>query len=187
MNVAAGRRPLARVPTPAVDIAVALAAGAFTIVTSAMVVRGKGDGAIDPLGYGLLAAGALALVVRSAFPVAVVTATTAVTVVFLLRDYPDVPASVPLAVATYSLAARASLRRSLSVTVVAGSLIEVTVAVTEGSGRATSSPSRPPTCSATPCRCDGATWPTSRSGPAGPPSACSRGNSGSAPRRPATG
>jgi signal transduction histidine kinase len=82
----------------------------------------------------LLAVGAAALVARSAVPVAVLAATTVVTAVFLLRDYPDVPASVPLAVATYTLAARASLRRSLVATAVAGGVIEITVAVTEGSG-----------------------------------------------------
>jgi signal transduction histidine kinase len=134
VNVTAGRHPLARVPTPAVDVAVASGVGAFAILTSAMVARGTGDGVIDPLGYGLLALGAVALVVRSAFPLAVVAATTVATAVFLLRDYPDVPASVPLAVATYTLASRASLRTSLAATVVAGGLIEITVAATEGSG-----------------------------------------------------
>jgi signal transduction histidine kinase len=130
----AGRRPLARLPTPAVDIAVAVAVAAFTIVTSVMVDRGTSDSSIDLLGYGLLALAAATLVVRSALPVAVLAATTVVTAVFLLRDYPDVPASVPLAVATYTLAARASLRRSLVAAAVAGGVIEITVAITEGSG-----------------------------------------------------
>jgi signal transduction histidine kinase len=130
----AGRRPLARLPTPAVDIAVAVAAAAFTIAASVMVDRGTSDDSIDLLGYGLLALGAAVLVVRSALPVTVLAATTVVTAIFLLRDYPDVPASVPLAVATYTLAARASLRTSLVATAVAGGAVEITVAVTEGSG-----------------------------------------------------
>ena len=133
MNLVAGRHPLARLPTPAIDIAVAGVAGAFTMVTAAMVASGSGDGSIDLFGYGLLAVGSAVLVVRSAVPVAVLAATTAVTAVFLLRDYPDVPASAPLAVATYTVAARAPLRTSLAAAVVAGGAIEITVAVTEGS------------------------------------------------------
>jgi signal transduction histidine kinase len=134
VTLVAGRRPLARLPTPAVDIAVAGIAAAFTIVTSAMVASGSGDGSIDLLGYGVLALGSAALVLRRAVPVAVLAATAAVTAVFLLRDYPDVPASAPLAVATYTVAARARLRTSLAATVVAGGVIEITVAITEGSG-----------------------------------------------------
>jgi signal transduction histidine kinase len=134
VTLKAGRRPLARLPAPAVDIAVAVVAATFTIVTSVAVDRGTSNGSIDLLGYVLLALGTAALVFRSAVPVAVLAATTAVTAVFLLRHYPDVPASVPLAVATYTLAARASLRRSLVATAVAGGVIEITVAATEGSG-----------------------------------------------------
>jgi signal transduction histidine kinase len=134
VTLVAGRRPLARLPAPAIDIAVAAFVAAFTLVTSAMVASGGGDGSIDPLGYGLLALGSVALVARSASPVAVLAATTAVTVVFLLRDYPDVPASVAMAVATYTVAARSRLRTSLAAGAAAGAVIEVTVAVTEGSG-----------------------------------------------------
>jgi signal transduction histidine kinase len=134
VTLRAGRRPLARLPAPAVDIVVAAVVAAFTILTSVMVDRGTSDGSIDLLGYVLLAVGAAALVVRSAVPVAVLAATTVVTAVFLLRDYPDVPASVPLAVATYTLAARATLRTSLVATAVAGGVIEIIVAITEGSG-----------------------------------------------------
>lgn len=133
MTLVAGRHPLARLPAPAIDVVAAVITGAVTIVASMIVAPGT-SGTLDPIGYLLLALGALALVVRRALPVAVLAATTAMTAVFLLRDYPDVPASVPLAVATYTVAARTKLRTSLPAAVVAGGVIEITVAVTEGSG-----------------------------------------------------
>lgn len=129
MTLVAGRHPLARLPAPAIDVVAAVITGAVTVVTSVIVASGT----IDPIGYLLLAIGALALVVRRALPVAVVAATTAITAVFLLRNYPDVPASLPLAVATYTLAARARLRTSLLAAIAAGGVIEITVAITEGS------------------------------------------------------
>ena len=133
MTLVVGRHPLARLPAPAIDVVAAVITGAVTLVTSAIVARGT-SGIVDPIGYLLLALASLALVVRRALPVAVLAVTTAITAAFLLRDYADVPASVPLAVATYTVAARARLRTSLLAAIAAGGVIEITVAITEGSG-----------------------------------------------------
>jgi signal transduction histidine kinase len=69
----------------------------------------------DPLGYALLAASGLLLVVRRRYPVAVFTALAVVSGCYYISGYPDGPGWVSLFVATYTLTAHGDGRRSLRI------------------------------------------------------------------------
>jgi signal transduction histidine kinase len=69
----------------------------------------------DGLGYLLLTAAGLILLVRRRWPVAVFLTTTAIGLVYYAAGYPDGPATIGLFVATYTLTAQGDGRRSLQI------------------------------------------------------------------------
>ncbi len=69
----------------------------------------------DGLGYLLLVAGGLILLVRRRWPVAVFLITTAIGLVYYAAGYPDGPATIGLFVATYTLTAQGDGHRSLQI------------------------------------------------------------------------
>jgi signal transduction histidine kinase len=81
----------------------------------------------DPagLGYLLLAAGGLILLVRRRWPVAVFLTTTAIGLVYYAAGYPDGPAAIGLFVATYTLTAQGDGRRSLQIVAAGIALLAV--------------------------------------------------------------
>jgi signal transduction histidine kinase len=81
----------------------------------------------DPagLGYLLLAAGGLILLVRRRWPVAVFLTTTAIGLVYYAAGYPDGPAAIGLFVATYTLTAQGDGRRSLQIVAAGITLLAV--------------------------------------------------------------
>ena len=77
------------------------------------------------LGYLLLAAGGLILLVRRRWPVAVFLTTTAIGLVYYAAGYPDGPAAIGLFVATYTLTAQGDGRRSLQIVAAGIALLAV--------------------------------------------------------------
>lgn len=81
---------------PAVGLAVAIAL--VQVVGTAVTARGQ-DLVLDPLGYGLLVVGGLALIARFRYPVETLAAVTAATVAYQALDYPSGPSFVALIIA----------------------------------------------------------------------------------------
>ncbi|HET6750391.1 MAG TPA: sensor histidine kinase [Actinomycetes bacterium] len=79
----------------------------------------------DWLGYVLLTATGLALVVRRRWPVAVLATTVAISLVYYTAHYPDGPGTVGLFVAIYTVAAEGDGQRSLRLVTVAIAVLTV--------------------------------------------------------------
>jgi signal transduction histidine kinase len=95
----------------AVSVALFQLLGTYRATGNQPGARPLGDP--DGLGYVLLTAGGLILLVRRRWPVAVFLATTAIGLVYYAAGYPDGPATIGLFVATYTLTAEGDGRRSL--------------------------------------------------------------------------
>jgi signal transduction histidine kinase len=95
----------------------ALVAGVAVLATSAALTAPAGRTALDPLGYALPLAGALALLARRRAPTVVVVVTTVCVGAFFARGYPGYGVSLPLLVALHT-ATRAGHRLIVLVPVV---------------------------------------------------------------------
>jgi signal transduction histidine kinase len=106
-----------RLPVQVQDAVLAVSVALFQILGTQQAAgnqpgaRPLGDP--DSLGYLLLTAGGLILLVRRRWPVAVFLATTAISLVYYAAGYPDGPATIGLFVATYTLTAQGDGRQSL--------------------------------------------------------------------------
>jgi signal transduction histidine kinase len=105
-----------RLPVWAQDVLLAV----FIVVMQVQgtVARAHGEPAtvlrpLDGLGYALLVAGGVAVVVRRRWPVAVFGTTALASLAYYALDYPDGPGWLALFVATYTLTALGDGRRSL--------------------------------------------------------------------------
>ena len=82
------------------DAAIAFVVGAIQIVGTHFAARAQtGRSSMDALGYALLAAGPIALLVRRRFPVAVLLVVFAITLTYSIADYPRGPVFIALIVA----------------------------------------------------------------------------------------
>jgi signal transduction histidine kinase len=106
-----------RLPVQAQDAVLAVSVALFQLLGT---YRATGNqpgarplGDPDSLGYLLLTAGGLILLVRRRWPVAVFLSTTAISLVYYAAGYPDGPATIGLFVATYTLTAQGDGRQSL--------------------------------------------------------------------------
>ena len=83
-----------------VDAAIAVVAGVIQFVGTHFAARAQtGRNSMDALGYALLAAGPIALLVRRRFPVAVLLVVFAITLTYSITDYPRGPIFIALIVA----------------------------------------------------------------------------------------
>jgi hypothetical protein len=108
------RQGLVRVSDTRVDAGVALAVVAV-IGVGITLAEEPGARQPDALAYGLGVAGAAALLARRRWPVGVLGATLAVSLVYHLLDYPAGPPNVAVLVAVYSTAAAGRLLLALLV------------------------------------------------------------------------
>jgi membrane-associated protein len=106
------RQGLVRVSDTRVDAGVALAVAALVIV-GVTIAEEPGARPPDVLAYGLGVAGAVVLLVRRRWPVAVLGATLAVSVAYHLLGYPAGPPNLPVLVAVYATAATGRLTVAL--------------------------------------------------------------------------
>lgn len=85
------------------DVALALVIGAIEIAGMYIVAQTQpGHRALDALAFGLLAAGAAALVFRRRYPGWVLIFTNLITIFYLLQDYPKGPNFLPALVAFFT-------------------------------------------------------------------------------------
>ncbi|WP_369370649.1 sensor histidine kinase [Promicromonospora sp. Populi] len=96
-----------------VDVGVAAALTAFTLVSMAFLPASDGVRPIDGLAYVLAVTAAVATLFRSRWPVPTLGVVAGATVTYLLLAYPYGPVMVCLVVAIYSLARRRPLRPAL--------------------------------------------------------------------------
>lgn len=96
-----------------VDVGVAAALTAFTLVSMAFLPASDGVRPIDGQAYVLAVTAAVATLFRSRWPVPTLGVVAAATVTYLLLAYPYGPVMVCLVVAVYSLARRRPLRPAL--------------------------------------------------------------------------
>ncbi len=108
-----------RLPVQVQDIVLAVAVALFQVLGTSRAVGNQPEARLlgdpDGLGYLLLTAAGLALLVRRRWPVAVFLTTTAISLVYYAAGYPDGPASIGLFVAIYTLTAQGDGRRSLQI------------------------------------------------------------------------
>jgi signal transduction histidine kinase len=105
-----------RLPTWAQDAMLAVLVAAMQIVGTRRVAGSQEAARLaDPayLGYLLLAAAGLALLVRRRWPIAVFALTAAVSLVYYTAGYPDGPGWIALFIATYTVTARGDGRGSV--------------------------------------------------------------------------
>ncbi|PUB23933.1 signal transduction histidine kinase [Promicromonospora sp. AC04] len=96
-----------------VDVGVAAALTALTLLTLQFLPAPAGVRPVDGLAYTLATIAAVGTVFRTRWPVLTLGVVTAATVTYLLLAYPYGPAMVCLVVAVYSLARRRPLRPAL--------------------------------------------------------------------------
>ncbi len=96
-----------------VDVGVAAALTALTLVTLPFLPVADGVRPVDALAYTLAITAATATIFRTRWPVPALGVVTAATVTYLLLAYPYGPVMVCLVVAVYSLARRRPLRPAL--------------------------------------------------------------------------
>jgi signal transduction histidine kinase len=108
-----------RLPVQVQDIVLAVSVALFQLLGTSRAAGNQPGaqplGDPDGLGYLLLTAAGLALLVRRRWPVAVFLTTTAISLVYYAAGYPDGPASIGLFVAIYTLTAQGDGRRSLQI------------------------------------------------------------------------
>jgi signal transduction histidine kinase len=106
-----------RLPVQVQDAVLAVAVALFQLLGTYRATENQPGarplGDSDGIGYLLLIAGGLILLVRRRWPVAVFLTTTAIGLVYYAAGYPDGPATIGLFVATYTLTAQGDGRRSL--------------------------------------------------------------------------
>jgi signal transduction histidine kinase len=106
-----------------------LALAIAVVVATGSLIAPPSSTKLDPLGYALLAVGALSLAARRRAPVAVVLVTTACVLGYYARDYPGNTAAVAVLAAVYT-AVRAGHRRIAlvpAVTLLAVVVLNITV------------------------------------------------------------
>src|SRR5215813_8257627 len=104
------------------DVAFALIVGAIVIVGAQFVGHNQpSHRALDAVALGLLAAGAAALVFRRQYPGWVLIFTNAISLLYLLLDYPKGPNFLPMLVAFYTAAVQG--RRLIAWTVLAAEFV----------------------------------------------------------------
>ena len=118
-----------RLPVQAQDAVLAVSVALFQLLGTYRATfnqpgaRPLGDP--DGLGYLLLTAGGLILLLRRRWPVAVFLTTTAIGLVYYAAGYPDGPTTIGLFVATYTLTAQGDGRRSLRLAAAAIAVLTV--------------------------------------------------------------
>jgi signal transduction histidine kinase len=96
-----------------VDVGVAAALTALTLVAMPFLGEAPGVRPVDAPAYALALVASAGTLLRTRWPVAALAVVTAATVTYLLLAYPYGPVTVCLAVAVYSLARRRRLRPAL--------------------------------------------------------------------------
>jgi signal transduction histidine kinase len=108
-----------RLPVQVQDIVLAVSVALFQLLGTSRAAGNQPGARLlgdpDGLGYLLLTAAGLALLVRRRWPVAVFLTTMAISLVYYAAGYPDGPASIGLFVAIYTLTAQGDGRRSLQI------------------------------------------------------------------------
>jgi len=117
-----------RLRGPALDVALALFVTAMQVQGTVAKIAAEPETVVRPLsefgnlGYLLLIASGVVLVLRHRFPVAVLTVTAAASLTYYLVDFPDGPGWLGLFVALYTVTSTGDGRRSIAI---AGATITV--------------------------------------------------------------